>query len=90
VACLVHWTIPQLDLLEEFLQTWESTKVGCIQVVVCGEKITINQMLIAQQFGISVEGTIDATNVLVKDAQVIFKNIVRLDAFVNKEQWSVI
>ncbi len=47
-------------------------------------------MLIAQQFGISVEGMIDATNVLVKDAQVIFKNIVRLDAFVNKEQWSVI
>jgi hypothetical protein len=90
VACLVHWTIPQLDLLEEFLQTWESTKVGCIRVVVCGEKITINQMLIAQQFGISVEGMIDATNVLVKDAQVIFKNIVRLDAFVNKEQWSVI
>ncbi len=32
----------------------------------------------------------DATNALVEEAQVALKNIVGLDAFVNKEQWSVI
>jgi hypothetical protein len=42
-------------------------------------------MLIAQQFGISVEGTVDATNALVKEAQVVIKNIVGLHAFINKE-----
>jgi hypothetical protein len=47
-------------------------------------------MLIAQQFGISVERTIDATNASVKEAQVPFTNIARSYAFVNKEQWSVI
>ncbi len=48
------------------------------------EKITINQVLFIQQFGVSVEGTTDATNVLVKKAQIIVKKIARLDAFVNK------
>jgi hypothetical protein len=38
----------------------------------------------------SVEGTIDAGNALVKETHVAFQNITRLDAFVNKEQWSVI
>jgi len=33
---------------------------------------------------------IDAVNTLVIKAQVVFKNVVRLDAFVNKEQWSMI
>jgi hypothetical protein len=33
---------------------------------------------------------LDVANALVKEAQVIFKNIVGLDAFVNKKQWSVI
>jgi hypothetical protein len=47
-------------------------------------------MLIAQQFGISVEGSVDATNALVKEAQVVLKNIVGLNVFINKEQWSVI
>ncbi len=46
--------------------------------------------MIAQQFGMSVEGVVDARNALVKEAHVAFKNIARLDAFVNKEQWSVI
>ncbi len=45
-------------------------------------------MLIAQQFGINVEGTVDATNALVKKAQFALKNIVGLDAFINKEQWN--
>jgi hypothetical protein len=38
-----------------------------------------------KQFGVSVEGMVDATNVLVKEVQVALKNIVGLDAFVNKE-----
>jgi predicted transposase YbfD/YdcC len=75
--------------LEEFLHTWECTKDGLIQVVVRGEKITIDQMLIIKQFGVNVEG-VDATNVLVKEVQVAFKNIAGLDAFVNKEHWNII
>ncbi len=71
--------------MEKFLHTRESTKNGHIRRVICGEKITIDQVLIAQQFGISVEGTVDATNALVKEAQVVFKNIVGLHAFINKE-----
>jgi hypothetical protein len=59
-------------------------------VVVCGEKITIDQALIIQQFGVSDEGMVDATNALVKGAEVVLKNIVGPDTFVNKEQWSVI
>jgi hypothetical protein len=46
--------------------------------------------LIAQHFGISVEGAVDATNVLVMEAQVAFKIIVGPDAFINKERWNVI
>jgi hypothetical protein len=38
----------------------------------------------------SVEGIIDAGNALVKEAHVAFQNIYKLDAFVNKEQWSMI
>jgi hypothetical protein len=33
---------------------------------------------------------IDATNPLVKEAQVALKNIVGLDVFINKEQWNII
>jgi hypothetical protein len=29
-------------------------------------------------------------NTLVKKAQIVFKNIVGLDAFINKEQWNII
>jgi hypothetical protein len=47
-------------------------------------------VLIAQQFGISVEGVVDVANTSIKEAQVALKNIVKLDAFVNKEQWNVI
>ncbi len=32
----------------------------------------------------------DVTNALVKEVQVALKNIIGLDAFVNKEQWSII
>jgi hypothetical protein len=73
-----------LDLLEEFLHTWDSTKDGQIRVV-CGQKITIFQTLIAKQFGVSTEGAVDVTNALVKKVQVAMKNIIGLDAFVNKE-----
>ncbi len=45
---IVHWIVPQINLLEKFLHIWESTKDGHVRVVVCGEKITINQALIAQ------------------------------------------
>jgi len=76
--------------LEEFLHTQESTKDGHITTLVCGEKITIDQALIIQQFGNCVERMIDVTNALVKKAQVSFKNIVGQDAFINKEQWSII
>jgi hypothetical protein len=51
-----------------------------------GENITIDQTLIALQFGVSVEEVIDAMNTLVKEAQVALKSIAGLDAFVNKEQ----
>jgi len=82
---VVHWTVPRLDLLEEFLHTWQSIADGHIGIVICGEKITIDQALIIQKFDISVEGTVDATKTLVKEAQVVLKNIVGLDALVNKE-----
>ncbi len=72
-------------MLEKFLHTWESIEDGHIRVVVCGEKITIDQMLIVQQFGISDEWVVNATNALVKEAQVAIKNIARSNAFVNKE-----
>jgi len=50
---------------------------------------SIDQMLIIQQFGVNVEGMVDVANALVKEAYFL-KNIVKLDAFVNKEQWSMI
>jgi len=50
---VVHWTVPQPDLLEEFLHMWESTKDGQIQTIVCGERINVDQMLIVKQFGVS-------------------------------------
>jgi hypothetical protein len=52
---------------------WESTKDEPIRMVVCGEKITIDQTLIAQQFGVNVEGTVDVANTLVKETQVALK-----------------
>jgi hypothetical protein len=42
-------------------------------------------MLIVKQFGVNVEGAIDATNVQVKEAQMALKNIARPYVFVNKE-----
>ncbi len=90
VSCLgglfaVYWTIPILDLLEEFLHTWESKEYGWIWAIICDEKITIDQMLIMKQFGVNVKGMVDAVNMLVKEAQMALLNIVGLDAFVNKE-----
>jgi hypothetical protein len=77
-------------LLEEFMCTWESTKDGRIQVKVCGEEIIINQAIIVKQFGVNAKRVIDALNVLVKETQIALKNIVGLDVFVEKDQWSVI
>jgi hypothetical protein len=48
---------------------------GKIIANVWGENITIDQVLIAHQFGVSVKGTINVTNMLIKEAQTTFKNI---------------
>lgn len=72
-------------MLEKFLHTWESIEDGHIHVIVCREKITIDQTSIAKQFGVRVEGVVNVTNTLVKEVQVAIKNIARLNAFVNKE-----
>ncbi len=61
-----------------------------IWTVVCVEKITIEQALIAQQFGLNAKGVVDATNALIKEAQVALKYITRLYVFINKEQWHMI
>ncbi len=50
------------------MHTWESKKDGQIQTIVYGEKITIDQVLIAHKFRVNVEGTVDATNALVKES----------------------
>jgi hypothetical protein len=42
-------------------------------------------MLIVQQIGINVKGMVDAINALVKKAQVVIKNTIGPDVFVNKE-----
>jgi hypothetical protein len=86
----IQWIVPQLTLLEEFLHSWEPTKDGHIKAIICGEKITNDQVLIIYQFGISAKGVVDVANTLVKEAQVAFKNIARPNAFVNKKQWSMI
>jgi hypothetical protein len=72
-------------MLVEFLHTYKSKEDGYTRVVVCGEKITINQMLIVQQIGINVKGVVDAVNALVKKAQVVINNTIGPDVFVNKE-----
>jgi len=43
-----------------------------------------------KQFSVNVEGVVDVANALVKEAQVALKNIIGPEAFINKEQWSVI
>ncbi len=59
-------------------------------MVVCGKKTTIDQALINQQFGVNTKQIIDVTNVLVKEAQIAFKKIARLNAFVTKKHWNII
>jgi hypothetical protein len=76
--------------LEKSLHIGESIEDGHTCAIVCGEKITIDQAIIVKKVGVSVEGAVNVANTLVKEAQIAFKNIVRSDAFVNKEQWSVI
>ncbi len=67
------------------MHTQKSTEDGHIATVIYGEKITIDQALITQQFGVSVERVVDATNTLVKEAQVALKNIIESNVFINKE-----
>ncbi len=67
------------------MHTYESKEDGYTRIVVCGEKITINQMLIVQQIGINVKGVVDVVNALVKKAQVAIKNTIGPDVFLNKE-----
>jgi hypothetical protein len=74
-----------LDLLEGFLQTWESTKNEQIRPIVNGERITIDQTLIVKQIGFNIKGVVDVVNALVKEVQVALKNIARPYAFINKE-----
>jgi len=52
-------------LLEDLLHTWESIEDGRIKANVCGEKITIDQALFTQQFGVQTKGVVDATNTLI-------------------------
>ncbi len=82
--------VPQRDMLEEFLHTQEFIEDGRIKAIICDEKITIDQTLITQQLGVSVEGVVDVMNALVKEAQVALNNIVGLDAFINKKNWNII
>ncbi len=72
-------------LVGKVLHNWESIEDGCIRAIVCGEKITIDQTLIVQQIGVSAKGAVDVSNTLVKEAQIALKNIVKSNAFVNKE-----
>jgi hypothetical protein len=58
---------------------------GRIRTIVNGEKITIDQTLFAKQFSVSIEGTMDVANALIKEAQMALKNIVGPNAFINKE-----
>jgi len=67
-----------------------NSELECNQLLNHILKITIDQVLIAQQFGVNVKGMVDATNALIKEAQVALKNIARSNAFINKEQWNVI
>lgn len=87
---VVHYIVPWTDLLEEFLHIWESIEDGRIRAIVCREKITIDETLITQQFGVNTKGVVDAVNTLVKEVQVALKNIIGPDAFINKEQWRII
>jgi hypothetical protein len=45
--------------LEEFLHTWDSTEDGQIRTIICGERITIDQTLIAKQFSVNVKKMVD-------------------------------
>jgi hypothetical protein len=47
-------------------------------------------LIVTQQFGVNDKGVVNTTNVFVKYAQVIIKNIARSYAFVDKEQWNVL
>ncbi len=42
-------------------------------------------MFISRQFNVRVEGVVDEVNALVKETQIVFKNIIGLYAFMEKE-----
>jgi hypothetical protein len=58
---------------EDFLHTWESIEDGHIKAIVCGEKITIEQAQITQQFGISAKGIVNVVNALIKGPELLSK-----------------
>jgi hypothetical protein len=57
---------------------------------VCGQEILIDWVFIHEQFGISKEGTIDATNATFNEAKTALKKITGPHAFVENGQWSVV
>jgi hypothetical protein len=64
---------------------WESIVDGRIHAKACGEEIIIDQLLITRQFGVNVKGVVDATNMLVKEAQIALKNITITYLFMEKK-----
>ncbi len=71
--------------VRKFLCTWESIEDMKIWTKVCGEEIIIEQVFISRQFNVSVEGVVDEVNALVKETQIVLKNIIGLYAFMEKE-----
>jgi len=86
----IQWITPRENLLKEFVQTWEEMEDGHIKAQVCGRKILIEQVFIHDQLGISSEGVVDATNVIIRETKIFFKRIMSSYVFVENEQWSVI
>jgi hypothetical protein len=72
-------------MLQNFLQTSETTKDGIILGRLCGQEILIDQILIHEQLGISKEVVINAANVTFEEAKTAFKRIASPHAFVENE-----
>jgi hypothetical protein len=68
------------------VQTWEEMEDGCFKAQVCGRIFFIKQVFIHDQLGISNERVVDATKVIIQEANIIFKRITSLDVFVENEQ----
>ncbi len=77
----IHCTLDHVTrrLVERIFAYLGGHEDGIIIAKVCSENITIDQMLIAHQFGVS--GIVNAANTLIKEAQTTLKNIARMNAF---------